>query len=103
MPHVTPVIYAMDGDYPAIATDYGTKKLKILRKNKKVSLVVDETFPNKAVMIQGKCEIYERGKVYLRLLKVLMDKFETYRVNPWSEGESPILRIDPQKVVSWGV
>jgi len=103
MPHITPVIYAMDGDYPVIATDYGTKKLKILRNNKKVSMIVDQSTPVKAIMIQGECEILERGREYLRLLKVLMDKFETYRENPWGEGESPILRIDPEKVVSWGV
>ena len=102
MPHVTPVIYAMDGDCPVIATDYGTKKLKILRKNNKVALLVDEFDPNKALMIQGICEISERGKEYLRLLKILMDKFEVYRDHPWGEGESPILKITPQKVVSWG-
>jgi uncharacterized protein len=103
MPHVTPVIYAMDRDYPVIVTDYGTKKLKILKENKKVSMVVDETDPNKGIMIQGKCEIFERGKEYLRLLKILMDKFEVYRKNPWGEGESPILKIIPERVASWGV
>jgi nitroimidazol reductase NimA-like FMN-containing flavoprotein (pyridoxamine 5'-phosphate oxidase superfamily) len=103
MPHVTPVIYAMDGDYPVIATDYGTRKLKILQQNKKASIVVDETEPNKGLMIQGNVAIYERGKEYLRLLKILFDKFEVYRENPWGEGESPILRIDPARVSSWGV
>ncbi|MDA4111301.1 MAG: pyridoxamine 5'-phosphate oxidase family protein [Thaumarchaeota archaeon] len=102
MPHVTPVIYAMDGDCPVVATDYGTKKLKILKENKKVALLVEESRPNKVVMIQGECEIYERGKEYLRLLKILMKKFKVYRENPWGEGESPILRITPRKAVSWG-
>ena len=54
-------------------------------------------------MIQGECEILERGKEYLRLQKILFDKFEYYRKNPWKEGESPILRIRPTKSVSWGV
>jgi len=103
MPHVTPVIYAMDGNCPVIATDYGTRKLKILKENKKVSLVVDTIDPNKGVMIQGICKIFERGKEYLRLLKVLTERLEYYRENPWGEGESPILRITPEKIVSWGV
>ena len=42
MPHVTPVIYALDGDKVVIAVDYGTKKLANLRENPKASLVVDD-------------------------------------------------------------
>jgi nitroimidazol reductase NimA-like FMN-containing flavoprotein (pyridoxamine 5'-phosphate oxidase superfamily) len=103
MPHVTPVIYVMDGDRPVIATDYGTMKMKILKENKKASIVVDTVDPNKGVMIQGNCEIFERGKEYLRLLKVLTERLEYYRENPWGEGESPIIRIIPESIVSWGV
>lgn len=33
IPHVVPVIYAMDGEDIIIAVDYGTKKLKNLREN----------------------------------------------------------------------
>ncbi len=102
-PQVTPVIYALDSNYLLIATDYGTKKLKNIKENPKVCLLVDEYHPNKGLMIQGECEIYERGKEYLRLLKILFDKFEFYRKNPWEEGETPILRVIPKKVVSWGL
>ena len=93
----------MEGEDVIVAVDYGEKKLKNLRENPKVSLVVDEYRPNRAVMIQGECEILERGKEYLRLQKILFDKFEYYRKNPWKEGESPILRIRPTKSVSWGI
>ena len=41
-PHVVPVIYAIDGENLIIAVDYGTKKLKNLRVNKRVALVVDD-------------------------------------------------------------
>ena len=102
-PHVTPVIYAMDGDCIVIATDYGTKKLENVKENPNVSLVADHYQPNKAVMIEGTCRVYERGPEYLRLLKLLFARFETYRKNPWGEGESPILRITPTKAVSWGL
>jgi uncharacterized protein len=101
IPHVTPVIYAMDRDRIVIVTDYGTRKLKNLKENPKVSLVVDEYHPNRGVVIFGDCKIYERGKEYLRLLKILFEKFEYYRKNPWREGEAPILRISPTKVISW--
>jgi uncharacterized protein len=106
MPHITPVIYGLDKTDPIIATDYGTKKLKNVRENPRVCLLVDDyrlNPPNRGLMIQGDCEILERGKEYLRLLKVLFDRFEFYRKNPWSEGESPILRVKPKKTVSWGL
>jgi nitroimidazol reductase NimA-like FMN-containing flavoprotein (pyridoxamine 5'-phosphate oxidase superfamily) len=103
-PHVVPVMYAMDGDDVVIAIDYGTKKLKNLRENKMVALVVDEYGPGggiSGVMLQGTCEMTEKGKEYLRLLKVLFDRFEVYRKNPWGEGESPIVKIHVEKCVVW--
>ncbi len=100
-PHVVPVIYALDGVDIVIAIDYGTKKLKNLMENNRVALVVDDYHPNHAVMVEGDCEILERGKEYVRLLKLLFDTFETYRKHPWGEGESPILKVKPTKAVSW--
>ncbi len=100
-PHVVPVIYALDGENIVIAVDYKTKKLRNLRENKKVALVIDEYRPNAGLMVEGDCEIFERGKEYLRLLHILFDKFAFYRKNPWGEGESPILKIKPTKVVMW--
>jgi PPOX class probable F420-dependent enzyme len=100
-PHVTPVIYALDGEDIVIAIDYREKKLRNLRENPRVALVVDEYHPNKGLMVEGECEILERGKEYLRLQRVLYDEFEYYRNNPWKEGESPILKIKPTKAVRW--
>jgi len=100
-PHVVPVIYALDGENVIIAIDYGTKKLKNLRENRFVALVVDDYRPNHAVMVEGECEIFERGKEYLRLLQILFEKFEFYSKHPWGEGESPILKIKPAKAVVW--
>ena len=102
-PHVVPVMYAMDGENVVVAIDYGTVKLRNMRGNPKVSLVVDDYEPNRAVFIQGRCSIFERGPEYLRLLDILFEKFETYRNDPWGEGESPIITVTPHKVVSWGV
>ena len=102
IPHVTPVVYAVHRGKIIVAVDYGTRKLANLRDNPNVSLVVDDYRPNRAVFIQGKCAILERGRMYLRLLDVLLKRFDFYRKNPWGEGESPILSITPTKVVSWG-
>ncbi len=100
-PHVVPVIYALDGENIIVAVDYGTKKLGNLKENKRVALVVDEYHPNRAVMVEGECEIFERGKEYVRLLQILFDRFEFYRKHPWGEGESPILKIKPVKAAMW--
>ena len=102
-PQVTPVMYAMDGAAFVIAVDYGTKKLKNVKVNPNVALVVDRLRPTRAVTVEGTCQVHERGAEYRRLLQLLMVRFEFYRKNPWGEGESPILRVTPQKVVSWGL
>jgi nitroimidazol reductase NimA-like FMN-containing flavoprotein (pyridoxamine 5'-phosphate oxidase superfamily) len=103
MPHVTPVVYALDGSNPVIAVDYGTKKLKNLRENPKAAMIVDDYRPNRGIMIQGPCDIHERGREYLRLLKILFDRFEFYRRNPWGEGGSPIVVLVSEKNASWGI
>jgi len=100
-PQVTPVMYALDGNAFVVAVDYGTKKLKNVRENPNVALVVDKLRPTRAVTVEGVCQIYERGVEYRRLLELLFSTFEFYRKNPWGDGESPIFRITPQKVVSW--
>jgi len=102
-PQVTPVMYTLDGSSFVIAVDYGTKKLKNVRENQDVALVIDRVRPTKAVAIEGTCEVHERGVEYRRLLKLLFARFEFYRKNPWGEGESTIFRITPRKVVSWGL
>jgi PPOX class probable F420-dependent enzyme len=102
-PQVTPVMYAMDGNAFVIAVDYGTKKLKNVKVNPNVALVVDKLRPTRAVTVEGTCQVHERGVEYRRLLQLLMARFEFYRKNPWGDGESPILRVTPQKAVSWGL
>ncbi len=102
-PQVTPVMYAMDDAAFVIAVDYGTKKLKNVKVNPNVALVVDRLRPTRAVTVEGTCQVHERGAEYRRLLQLLMARFEFYRKNPWGEEESPIFRVTPQKAVSWGL
>lgn len=104
-PHVTPVVYVYDGKHFFVAVDYGARKLKILEENSKVALVVDSTGRGSmgGIMVQGEAEVLERGKNYLYALKLLFERFESYRKNPWGEGEEPILKIKPQAKTSWGI
>jgi len=104
-PHVTPVLYVFDGNYFYIAIDYGEKKLKNLKENNKVALVIDDRTKKGArgIMVQGTAEILERGDEYKYALKLLFDRFEIYRKNPWGEGEAPIIKVIPKKKASWRV
>jgi nitroimidazol reductase NimA-like FMN-containing flavoprotein (pyridoxamine 5'-phosphate oxidase superfamily) len=87
--HVTPVIYAMDGNAFGRSSRLWNEKMSHLMQNNNVSLVVDDYNPNRAVVVQGKVEVYERDGEYVRLPKTLSKRFELYRENPWRDGECP--------------
>ncbi len=105
IPHVVPVAYSYDKDTITFATDYGTRKFRNLEVNKNVSIVVDVYNPsgeNKAIVIQGKAAIIERGAEFKRLYQIFYKKFEWVRKDPWKEGEAPFVRVNAFNKVSWG-
>lgn len=106
VPHVVPVAYIYEKGYIIIVIDYGTRKYRNLQGNRNVSIVVDVYDPsgeNKAIVIQGKAVIIERGKEFIRLYKIFDKKFEWVRKNPWKEGEAPFVRVVAYNKVSWGL
>ncbi len=58
---------------------------------------------NKAVVIEGKAEILERGEEYKEIYKKFYDKFLWVRRDPWNEGEAPLIKVIPEKKISWGL
>jgi len=105
IPHVAPVSYVFEGDAFYIATDYETKKYENVKKNDRIALVVDiySSVGNKAVSMQGRAEIIERGAEFARLYKIFYDRFEWVRRDPWEEGEAPFLKIKATRKTSWGL
>ncbi len=105
IPHITPVSYVFEDGAFYIATDYETKKYENIKANNRVALAVDiySSVGNKAVCIQGKAEIIEKGKEFARLYKIFHDRFEWVRRDPWKEGEAPFLKMTPISKVSWGL
>lgn len=103
-PHVTPVCYIMMKDNFYIFTDYGTKKLKNIIENPKVAIVVDvyKRPWNIAVIVLGKAEIIEKGEEYKKVYNLFYEKFDWVRRDPWEEGEAPLIKIIPEKKISWG-
>lgn len=102
-PHVAPVCYILVNEQFYIATDYDTKKYHNLKKNPNISLVIDSYQPNKAVLVEGKAEIIERGDEFKMIYEKFYKKFAWVRATPWKEGEAPFIKVKPLKKVSWGL
>lgn len=105
VPHVAPVSYVFDEGEFYIATDYETRKYENIKENSRVALAVDvySSVGNKAVCVQGRAEIIERGGEFARLYKIFHGRFEWVRQDPWEEGEAPFLKVTPTGKVSWGL
>jgi PPOX class probable F420-dependent enzyme len=104
--HLVPVCYAYDGKDIFIGTSLDSKKVKNVRRNSSVAFVVDFYVEDwsklKGVMIQGRAEVIERGKEFEEAKKLLYEKYPQYEATaPIEEGESAIIKIKPEKVVSW--
>jgi PPOX class probable F420-dependent enzyme len=104
--HLVPVCYAYDGKHIFIGTDLDSKKVRNVKKNGNVAFVVDHYVEDwsklKGVMIQGRAEVIESGKEFEEAKKLLYEKYPQYEATvPIKEGESAILKITPEKVVSW--
>ena len=109
-PHVVPLCHAFDGRFLYAATEYGTKKLENIKLNPKVAVIVDEYREpwgrNRGVMIQGRAEVLERGAEFKKAAELLTKKFKYYEREPYGpieEDDTPIIKIVPEKAVSWGL
>ena len=103
-PHNVPVGYTFDGEYFYVTVEYTTKKLRNVRGNRRVSLVVDESgtkATRKAVMIQGEVDVLETGPEF----QIALQKIVSQRGEKWGfkEGDQAILRVRPVKKVSWNL
>ena len=106
IPHIVPVAYIYDKGNVIFVTDYGTRKYKNLEVNKNISVVVDVYDPsgeNKAIVLQGKAVIIEKGAEFRRLYRIFKRRFEWVRNNSWKEGEAPFVRVNALNKVSWGL
>ncbi len=107
-PHVVPIAPVYDREAKAVyfVTDYGTRKLENTKENSNVAIVFDSyDRRSHGVLVEGKAKILERGAEYRKVRETLYKKYPFYSRPEYTfeEGEAPIIRIDPSKVVSWGV
>ena len=105
IPHVKPVSYVFKDDLIVIATDYDTRTFKNLKINPNIAISIDvyKSGGHKAIIMQGKAEIIEKGEEFKKIYKIFHEKFAWVRREPWSENEAPFLKIHPKTKVSWGI
>jgi len=105
IPHVKPVSFVFEDNAIIIATDYNTRAYTNIKSNSQTSIVIDvyKSGDHKAICIQGKAEIIERGSEFKKLYDIFYGKFAWVRKDPWKEKEAPFLKIVPNNKVSWGL
>jgi nitroimidazol reductase NimA-like FMN-containing flavoprotein (pyridoxamine 5'-phosphate oxidase superfamily) len=101
---VTPVSYIFNKGKFYFATDYKTLKYNNLKKNNRISLVVDtaENNRNTAVVIHGITTFIHKGRKFENLYNRFHVKFDWVKKDPWKQGEAPFIEVVPKTKVSWG-
>jgi len=111
-PHVIPICFVFDGKYfyspidekPKRAAPSKLKRLKNIRDNPKVSLVIDhydEDWRKLAyLLVFGKARILQSGVKHRRAIKLLRRKYPQYRA--MAIDTRPMIVITPKRIVSWG-
>ena len=105
IPHVKPVSFVFYENSIIVATDYNTKSFQNIKNNHHTSIVIDKYVPgsHKAICVQGVVKIIESGVKFTEFYKILFEKFQWVRNDPWKENEAPFLQIIPNHRTSWGL
>ncbi|MFB5625621.1 MAG: pyridoxamine 5'-phosphate oxidase family protein [Nitrosopumilus sp.] len=105
IPHVKPVSFIKIDESIVIATDYNTRTYSNIKSNQNVGIVIDvyKSGEHKAICIQGKVEIIEKGDEFKKFYDIFYKKFQWVRKEPWKENEAPFLKIVPNTKISWGL
>ena len=113
-PHVVPVCFAYDGHNLFTPLDKKPKsvpagdlrRVKNILSNPRVSLVVDRYFEDWKrlyyVLIHGFARVIENGEEYRNSLILLSRKYPQYRKMGLEVAGLPVIKIDPESIVSWG-
>ncbi len=121
--HVTPVVYIFDGQRIFFNTSKESKKLKVLRRNKKVAFLIDvrdmsNIYENKAVLFTGVAKIYGIADIPLHFPQMLaarslfLKKYPDY-TRKYATSELPkawqltpiiariLIEIKPVRIIYW--
>jgi PPOX class probable F420-dependent enzyme len=113
-PFVIPVCYVYDGRFIYTPIDKKPKKVSTLElkrirnilENPRVSLVIDEYRENWRmlyyILIHGFGEVIWSGDEYQSSLALLSVRYPQYEKMRLDEKGLPVIKIVPEKIVSWG-
>jgi pyridoxamine 5'-phosphate oxidase family protein len=113
LPQVTPVAFGVDEDRLYVNIKHTSKKARNIRRNPKVSFVVDDAPPwgeegegIRGVLVSGEAELVSNGVLHENGRVLIEEKYPGYeelwgvREDGWSKY---ILVITPYNVRSWGL
>ena len=111
--HVIPICYAFDGDSIYSVLDQKPKRTSLTRlrrvknilANPQVALVVDHYEEDWSrlwyILVTGHAELMLEGDEREQAIVKLREKYQQYR--DMDIDMNPVIKITPDKVVSWGV
>jgi len=111
-PHVVPVCFVFDGtvffspidEKPKRTAPQKLKRLKNIRANPRVSLVIDRYDEDWTklgyVLVFGTARILSRGEKHRQAVRLLRRKHRQYR--SMAIQERPMIVIRPSRVITWG-
>jgi PPOX class probable F420-dependent enzyme len=112
-PMVVPICYAFDGHalYSAVdakpkqARPEGLKRIRNLRENPRVSIVIDEYEEDwtrlRYVIIQGQADLLTDGPQFAHGVDLLVAKYVQYRSLGLPRERGLMIRVIPRRVSSW--
>jgi len=110
-PHVIPICFVCDGkvfyspidEKPKRTLPSKLKRLKNIRENPKVSLVIDRYDEDWRklgyILIFGRARILQRGEKHRNAVQLLRKKYPQYR--SMAIHERPMIAITTNRIVSW--
>jgi PPOX class probable F420-dependent enzyme len=115
IPHNIPICFWFDDstrfyfiidEKPKRLTGAGLKRMRNIGENPHVALVIDhyeEDWGGLAyVLIHGVAQLVDDPQEYVLALRNLRDKYTQYRAMLLSVERNPMVRIDAERVHSWG-
>ncbi len=112
-PLVVPICYAFDGESlfsaidakPKVRTPLGLKRIRNIRDNAKVSVVIDRYDEDwtelRYVIIQGLAQILTDGGDFSRGVELLLAKYPQYRAMRLDRESGVMIQVKPARVTEW--
>jgi nitroimidazol reductase NimA-like FMN-containing flavoprotein (pyridoxamine 5'-phosphate oxidase superfamily) len=106
LPWVVPVCHAVAGGRIYIGSDRDGRKVRHMARTRRAALVADRYVDSwrglRGVALTGRAEVFARGPVFARGVRLLYRKYRHYqRVAALEAGDSVIVRVTPTHVMSW--